>query len=127
MERKPVIRYSEAFKLQVIRELEEGQHRTYYAASQAYGIRGSMTVQKWLRRYGREHLLRRVIRVETTDERNELQRLKQRVRDLEQALGDASLDLRLEREFVKLACQQAGIKDVEGFKKKAHGKASTTR
>ena len=127
MVRKSVVRYSEAFKLQVVREMEEGKHGSCFAAQEAYAIRGKGTVQRWALAYGREHLTRRVIRVETTEERNELRRLKARVRELEQALGDTTLDLRLEREYVKLACRQAGIPDVEEFKKKAYGKASTTR
>ena len=124
---KGEIRYSEAFKLQVVREFEEGKHGSCLAAAEAYGIRGATTIQSWIRKYGREHLLKRVIRVETTEERNELKRLKERVRDLERALGDTTLDLRLEREYVKIACRQAGITDVEEFKKKTHGKQSTTR
>lgn len=127
MERKSVMRYSESFKLQVVRELEEGRHENCSAAMEAYGIRGSETVYRWARQYGREHLTRRLIRVETPKERDELRRMKERVRDLERALGDATLDLRLEREYLKIACRQAGIEDVEVFKKKVHGKLSTTR
>jgi transposase-like protein len=127
VEQKVVVRYSEAFKLQVVRELEEGKHSSCFAAGEAYGIRGPSTVGRWARRYGREHLTKKVVRVETTGERDELRRLKERVRDLERALGDTTLDLRLEREYVKLACRQAGIDDVEAFKKKVHGKPSTTR
>ena len=125
MEQKPVIRYSESFKLQVVREMEEGRHISCYAAQEAYGIRGNGTVHRWAQQYGREGLIRRLIRVETPEDRNELQRLKERVRELERALGDATLDLRLEREYVKIACRRAGIEDVDAFKKKAHGKLST--
>lgn len=127
MQRKGIVRYSESFKLQVVRELEEGRHCSCYAAQEAYGIRGNGTVTNWAREYGREHLIGRVIRVETVAERDELRRLKERVRDLERALGDATVDLRLEREYVKLACREAGIEDVDAFKKKAHGKLSTKR
>ena len=63
--------------------------------------------------------------METTKERDERERLKKRLRELESALSDATLDLRLEREYVKLACRQAGIEDVEAFKKKGDGKPST--
>ncbi len=127
MEQKAVIRYSESFKLQVVREIEEGRHGNCYAAQTAYAIRGNGTVNHWVRQYGREDLLRRVIRVETIEERDELRRLKNRVRDLERALGDTTLDLMLEREYVKLACRRAGIKDIEEFKKKADGKLSGTQ
>lgn len=125
MYRKAVLRYSESFKVQVVRELEEGRHVSCYAAQEAYGIRGNGTVQHWVRQYGREHLIGRVIRVETAEERNELRRMKARIRDLERALGDTTLDLILEREYVKIACSRAGIEDVEEFKKKVHGTLST--
>jgi len=122
-----VVRYSEAFKLQVVRELEAGEHRSVHAAQEAYAIGGRTTVRRWLRQYGREHLARRVIRVETTKERDERQRLKERVRELERALADATLDLSLERAYVKLACEQGGITDVAEFKKKVNGQRSTRR
>jgi hypothetical protein len=41
---------------------------------------------------------------------------------LETALADAHVDLSLEKAFTRLACQRAGIQDVEEFKKKADGK-----
>lgn len=124
---KMTVRYSEAFKLQVLRELEEGKHRNPLAAQEAYAIGGHDTVRRWLVQYGREHLIRRIMRVETTQERNELTRLKARVRELERALSDATLDLRLEQAYVKLACEQGGISDVEAFKKKVAAQPSCRR
>jgi hypothetical protein len=59
--------------------------------------------------------------VEKPGEINEARRLRERVRRLETALADANVDLALERAYTRLACQQAGIKDVEEFKKKADG------
>lgn len=122
MKQKANVRYSESFKQMVLREVEEGKFSGCVGASKAYGIKGADTVRKWAIKYGREHLTRKLIRVETVKDREEYQELKERVRALERALGDATLDLRLEREYVKLACAQAGIKDVEQFKKKAGGK-----
>lgn len=113
-----VMRYSEAFKLQVVREVESGRHGSCHAASEAYGIRGIGTVSRWVAQYGKSHLLRKVVRVETVDERNEVKRLKVECRKLKEALADAHLDLRLERSCLKLACRAAGQDDVEEFKKK---------
>jgi transposase-like protein len=112
------VRYSEAFKLQVIRELESGKFGSCFAASEAYGIKGTTTVQRWVRQYGREHLLRRVVRVETVDEVSELKALRKRVRELESALSDAHLGKRFDDAYLKIACRAAGIEDVEDFKKK---------
>lgn len=119
---KPIIRYSEAFKLQVVGEIER-EAIPVLAARTKYGIRGSGTVERWVRKYGNGSRLK-VIRVEKPEEKNELKRLKERVRRLESALADANIDLALERAYTKLACEQAGIK-VEEFKKKGVGKLRT--
>ena len=121
------IRYSEAFKLQVVRELEEGRHASCFAAGEAYGIGGAETVQEWVRKYGKAHLLRKVVRVQTPEERSELRKARDRVRELEQALVDAHLDLRLERAFLGIACEEGGLGSVEEFKKKGTGKLSMER
>jgi transposase len=117
---KPAIRYSEAFKLTVVRELETGQ-RPFEQIRRKYGIGGSWTVQKWVRRYG-NGARGKMIRVETPEAINEQERLRQRVRLLETALADANVALALERQYTRLACERAGIQDVAAFKKKAAGR-----
>ena len=112
------VRYSEAFKLHVLRELTDGKFPSLHAAARAYGIRGGSTIQKWIRRYGRTELLTRRIRVETPKEVSELKQLRQRVRELEKALADAHIDGRLAEAYLQLACERAGIDDVAAFKKK---------
>jgi len=117
---KANIRYSEAFKLQVVREIEQGRFESGWAAGRAYGVKGAETVTLWIRRYGKEHLLQKAVRVMKADEQAEVKALRKRVRELERALADAHLDLKLEAAYVKLACEAAGMKDVAEFKKK-HG------
>ena len=117
-----VIRYSEAFKLQVLRELEEGKFSSKEAAKCAYGIGGSETISGWIRKYGKKHLQNKVVRVEKPDETSELKRLRKRVRDLEKGLADAHLDLKFEEAYTRIACRRAGIADVAEFKKKNVGK-----
>ena len=112
---KPVIRYSEAFKLQVVREVESGRFSSAGEAGRAYGVKGPTTVAYWVRRYGKEHLLGKVVRVMKADEQTEVKTLRQRVRTLERALADAHLDLKFEAAYVQLACEAAGIQDVSEF------------
>jgi transposase-like protein len=120
---KATIRYSEAFKMTVVRELErEGQ--AFEAVRRKYGIRGGSTVQMWVKKYG-NGTRGKVIRVEKPEEIDEVKRLRERVRRLESALADASLDLKIERAYVQIACEEAGIKDVEAFKKNGAGKLGT--
>jgi transposase len=115
------IRYSEAFKLQVVRDLEQGRFENAGAAGRAYGVNGAETVANWIRRYGKEHLLRKAIRVMKADEQAEVKALRKRVRELERALSDAHIDLKLEEAYVEMACEAAGIEDVVEFKKKHAG------
>lgn len=122
MVQKSMVRYSEAFKQQVLREFEEGKFSSVQAAVRAYGIRGGSTIQGWMRRYSRTHLLRKVIRVETPKEINEAKELRKRVRELEKALADAHIDSRLDAAYLRIACRAAGIEDVDDFKKKHVGK-----
>jgi len=113
------IRYSQAFKLQVVRELEE-QGLSFSAMERKYGACAA-TVQRWTRQFG-NGTRGKVVRVQTPEEIDQLEQLKKRVRLLESALADAHVDLSLEREYTRLACRRAGIADVEEFKKKADGK-----
>lgn len=115
---KPAIRYSEAFKMEVVREVER-EPVPIDQVRRKYGI-GARTIQKWLRKYGNGSR-GKIIRVETPQEIDELKRLKERVKRLEKALADANIDLQLEKAYTQLACERAGIKDVEEFKKKAAG------
>jgi transposase-like protein len=116
---KAAIRYSEAFKLQVVNEVQrEGQ--TFEAVRKKYGIPGQCTVNKWVGRYG-NGTRGKIIRVETPEQVDEMKRLKERVKRLESLLADANIDLALERGYTQIACQRAGIKDVGEFKKKHPG------
>ena len=122
---KPEIRYSEAFKLSVVGEVQrEGQ--SFEHVRRKYGIGGCDTVQQWVRQYG-NGTRGKVIRVEKPEEINEFKRLKEHVRRLESALANAHVDLALERQFTRLACEEAGITDVESFKKNGAGKPRTGR
>jgi len=105
--------------MEAVRELESGDV-PYVEIQRKYGIKGSTTVVKWVRKYGNGSR-GKVIRVERPEEINELKRLKGRVRQLESALADANIDAALERAYTRLACQRAGITDVAEFKKKAAG------
>lgn len=116
---RAAIRYSEAFKLEVVRELER-DGLPFGHVRRKYGIGGLGTVQKWVHQYGNGSR-GKVIRVEKPEEINEKEQLKRRVRALERALADVNIDLALERQYTRLACERAGIKDVAEFKKKVSG------
>jgi transposase-like protein len=116
----PSIRYSEAFKREVVRELEDNGV-PFAEVRRKYGVRGAGTVEGWARKYGNGTRGRR-IRVEKPEEIDELARLRKRVRQLETAVADQTVELAMERAYLRMACRQAGIEDVEAFKKKGDGK-----
>jgi transposase-like protein len=118
-----VIRYSEAFKMGVVRELESSG-LTFGELQRKYGIGGEGTVQYWVRKYG-NGTRGKVIRVQKPEEIDQLKQAKDRVRLLEMALADSNVELVLERAYVRLACERAGITDLEGFKKKVAGQLPT--
>lgn len=122
MKAKETIRYSEAFKQQVIRELEEGKHRSPRGAAGAYGIRGTNTVTGWLRKYGRSDLMPKRITITTMNEVDQKKALEKRVRELEKALADAHMKELLGTAYLGLACEQLGL-GVEEFKKKSRHQA----
>jgi transposase-like protein len=102
------IRYSEAFKVQVVEEIRQGKFASILEAQKAYGIRGMATVKQWVKKYGGEEMLPKIVRVETMAEIDELKEAKKRIRDLEKALSDANRDYCLERAFLEIACEQMG-------------------
>ncbi len=117
------IRYSESFKMEVVREMET-QGLNAHQVRRKYGIVGGGTVERWARKYG-NGLIGKLIRVATPKDIDQLKKLQERVKRLESLLADTNLELALERQYTRLACERAGIEDVEEFKKKAAGKRPT--
>ena len=86
-QQKTTIRYSISFKQMVIKELEQGINMR--ALRRKYDIRGGATIQQWIKLYGKQHLLNKIIKVETMDERDRLKQLEADNKKLKMALADA--------------------------------------
>ena len=112
------IRYSEAFKLQIIQELESGKLNCVHQAQEKYGITGAATIPGWLKKYGRQDILPKRVRVEMPDEKDQIKKYKERIRLLEKALADSKVSEVVNQAYFEIACEQAGIKDPEALKKK---------
>jgi len=119
-----VVRYSEAFKRQVVSALESGRFRSPFEAATVYGIGGQETVSRWLKQYGRGRLLKKVVRVQSTDEVDQVRRLRREVRELKEALADAHVSEALNRAYLELLGEQTGV-DLDSFKKKHAGMRPT--
>jgi len=112
-------RYSEAFKLTVVREIAEGRWRGPLEAAEAYRVSWN-AVAGWMDRYGWGHLRKRVVKVETKGEKDELKRLKAENRRLKESLADAHIDLKLSEAFFGIVCERQGL-DPADVKKKLGG------
>lgn len=121
MRNRIVRRYSEAFKRQVVSEIESGRFSSLRDASKHHGITGTVTVRQWVRRFGKNHLLAKVVRVEAVNEVDLVAGLRRQVEQLQKALGQTQAENLLRQEYLKLACEQLG-EEVETFKKKFDGK-----
>ena len=88
-ERKTSIRYSVGFKRRVVNELEAGE--TLGSLRMRYGINGGQTIQSWVRKFGKNHLMNKIVRIETMDEKDRLKQLEDEVRKLKLALADSLL------------------------------------
>ena len=119
-----VVRYSEAFKQQVVSAVESGRFGSPFEAATVYGIRGQGTVSRWLQQYGRGQLLKKVVRVQSTDEVDQVRRLRREVRELKEALADAHVSEALTRAYLELLSEQSGV-DLDSFKKKHAGMRPT--
>jgi transposase-like protein len=119
--REKFIRYSAAFKQEIVREVELGI-RSLPEVRRAYGL-GSCTVQRWIKRMGKFDLLPRAIRVETPDERDRIKELERQIKDLKEALAETQVRYIIAESQLEVVCEQQGWK-VEEVKKKLKGKSS---
>jgi transposase len=114
VERRTFFRYSEPFKLHVVSEIESGQ-LTIEGARRRYGIAGGETIQKWLRRYGKNHLLGKVIRVERPEEKDRIKELEAKVRELESVLAQSQVKLFAYESLIEVAEEHYGTDFKKNF------------
>jgi transposase-like protein len=119
-----VIRYSRAFKMQCVREVESGKSCAY-TVQRKYKIKGTATVMRWVRHLGSGQY-GKIIRVEKAHEVNEAGQLRGELRRVKEALADTHMELALEQAFLAVACEELG-QSLEGFKKKHAGGRRTRR
>ena len=105
---KSTIRYSESFKLKVVSEIEE-KGLSIAEVQRKYDIRGSATIQGWLKRFGKNHLLGKVIRIETMDEKDRIKALEEELKQYKSALAEATLENKCLTTLVKLAKSELNI------------------
>ena len=99
---KTTKRYSDCFKLQVVEEIENNG-LTMEDCRRKYGITGGDTIHKWLRKYGKHHLLNKIVRVETREEIDELKRLRAENKALKEAYAELALHHKCSEKVIEVA------------------------
>jgi transposase-like protein len=99
---KTTKRYSDCFKLQVVEEIEKNG-LTMEDCRRKYGITGGDTIHKWLRKYGKHHLLNKIVRVETREEIDELKRLRAENKALKEAYAELALHHKCSEKVIEVA------------------------
>lgn len=120
--RQQVTRYTEAFKMKVVSELESGKLASISEARERYGISGGSTIQNWLKNYGKNEQRSKVVKVQTPEDRDQVKELKQRIKELEKALADTQVQSVVNDAYYKVVCEKHGVTDPEEFKKKLNVK-----
>lgn len=88
---RQTVRYSISFKQKVVGEVEE-EGLTFLAARRRYGIKGGYTIQSWVHKFGKNHLLNKIVRVEMKGEKDRAKELEAEVKRLKMALADATME-----------------------------------
>ena len=101
------LQYSHAFRQKVVQEIEGGK-LSRNQAMELYGIKGGGTINYWIKKMGKNHLINKVVRIELKDEPSKLKELKQHTRELEKALADAHLKLLAYETFIEVAEEELG-------------------
>jgi transposase len=108
MEKIGLIRYSEAFKKQVVREYEAGAPAS--RLREKYGIKGPSTINTWLKKYGREGSRYKLMVIQKPEEQERVKALEQRVQELESALAQVMLDKLMLESLLAVIEEEEGIK-----------------
>jgi transposase-like protein len=107
-EQKITKRYSLSFKQKVITEIENGK-LTREGARKIYGIGGGTVINGWIKKFGKLHLLNKVVRIELKDEVSKLKQLEKEKKELESALAQAHLKLIVYESIIEVAEEELGV------------------
>lgn len=118
MGRRITYKYSVAFKQKVVREIETGQIGSVYEAQRIYDISGNGTIQKWIRKLGKNELIGKVVRVEMKDEKDKIKILEQEKRQLEKALAQAHIKVVALESLIEVAEEHYGVDFKKNFSAK---------
>ena len=115
-------RYSSAFKQKVVIEIESGVY-TVGEVERIYGVTRA-TIYEWLRRFGKDHLINRTVRVQMRGEADRIKELEKEKQKLEAALAQAHLKILALESTIESAEELLNVDLKKKFGTQASGKVS---
>ena len=103
-QQRKVIRYSISFKQMIVKEIEEGGGLEF--VRKKYDIGGYGTISGWITKFGKNHLLNKIVRIETMNEKDRLKKLEQENNQLKLALANAYMAKDCLEEVIKMANEE---------------------
>jgi len=88
----------------IVHQIEEGG--TFEGVRKKYGISGTGTIQSWVKKYGKHHLLNKTIRVETMNEKDHLKALEAENKQLKIKLAETYMIKDCLEELIKKANEE---------------------
>lgn len=102
------LRYSPSFKQKVIEEIERGE-LTMHQAREKYQIGGGSTIRSWIKKYGRNHILGKVVRIESVDDLGKVKQMEKELKEAKEAIANCYIKILFLEGLVDLAKEEYGI------------------
>jgi transposase len=118
--------YSESFKMTVVAEVISGQI-SQRAAQIKYGIGGHCTITKWIKKYGTNKEVKKILKVRMPHDKLKIKELKTRVHQLEHLVTDLQLEKKALDKLIELAEREykISIKKNSGLQQYMNSKERT--
>src|SRR3970040_1611977 len=94
--------YSESFKMTIVAEVIAGQI-SQRAAQMKYGIGGHCTISKWIKKYGTNKEIKKILKVRMPGDKLKIKELKTRIHQLEHLVSDLQLEKKALDKLIELA------------------------
>lgn len=94
-------RYSEDFKLKIVKEYESGKH-SVYEMEKIYDI-SNVSIYKWIYKYSKYNKKSIQVVEMKNSQANKIKRMEARIKELEQAVGQKQMNIDYLEKMIELA------------------------
>lgn len=114
---RDIYRYSTSFKKRVVESIETGEYKVTHAV-EIFGC-STATIYRWLRKYGKNYKIGKVVKVQNKDERDRIKELEEEVKILRKERDMDKLKVLALENLIKVANQKFKTDIKKNFGSKA--------